>query len=946
MLSIRGAVEHNLKNVNLDLPHNSLVVLCGVSGSGKSSLAFDTVYAEARRRFHAALDPSRSGSRWRRPRVASLEGLAPPIAIAQLGFRADPRSTAGTLSGAYEYFRLLFARTGQPRCLVCGQAVIVHRFEEVYERAAGLPEGTKLTILAPLRIDEVAAAPQWSQQIERAGFARLRLDGEIVRLDEVDSRRIQSSSTIEVVVDRLVVKAAALVRLKGSLEAAVEHSGGRVTLDRLTPNDVESTDMRFSVQPSCSACGAPFEPITPGLFSFNSPRGACPGCRGTGVQSGMEFERFFADKAQALDEALGPLWSEFGHAGLQEDVWLQCQRVGVDPQQPIGEWPPQGADKFWRAGRAPAALRSAPGSADSGRKPSATFPGLRRWLERRAAQAEGNELQWMEERLSDRLCAQCEGSRLSRYPLSVWLEEETIATLMARPVRDTLSFLKGVKFDESRRLIGETIIAQIVSRLQTIEELGLDYLALDRSVDALSSGELQRLRLAAALGGDMTGMLYVLDEPSVGLHARDAQCLAMALLRLRDQGNTLLVVEHDIAVLERADFLVDMGPGAGIEGGHVSAQGTPTEVAATDSPSARYLRGEPHAITGRQRSPGAHGWLRLSGASGHNLKDLDVAIPLQCLVAVSGVSGSGKSSLIHGTLFRLAAARLHKAQQLPLPFRACSGLEQVGSVLAVDQKSIGRSARSNTASYSGLLAYIRRLYAELPEAKLRGYRPAHFSFNVPEGACEQCGGTGLGPERTHGQHEIQGGACASCDGRRFKREVHDIRFRQVTIVEALEMSVIEALDLFGAIPQIERRLQLLRDLGLGYLVLGQPASRLSGGEAQRLKLTAQLSRSVDSQILYILDEPTTGLHIRDVEYLITLLQLLIERGHSVIVVEHDLDVIRCADYVIDMGPESGDGGGQIVVAGAPDEIVAAPGSHTGRCLADRQLRGKQAREPI
>lgn len=939
-LSIRGAVEHNLKGVDLDLPHNSLVVLCGVSGSGKSSLAFDTVYAEAQRRFHAALDSigGRSGSRLRQPRVDSIEGLAPPMAIDQAGVRADPRSTAGTASGTYEYFRLLFARMGQPLCPACGAAVIVHRFEEVYERAAGLLEGTRLIILAPVKVEGSGAGRGGKlERIERSGFGRLRVGSDFVQMDEVDPGCIETGSMVEVVVDRLVVKPDALVRLKGSLEAAVELSGGRLTLVRA--DDDAQADMKFSTQPTCSDCGAPFEPITPGLFSFSSPRGACSQCRGTGVQAGMEFDHFFPDQSQILDEALSPLWSEFGHEELSDHIVLQCERIGVDPQQPIGEWPADKAAKFWKAGRA-RATGGAPTGSNSGRsaRKGATFPGLRRWLERRAALAEGDELTWMEERLGERPCPQCEGSRLSMHSMSVWLGEETIASLMSQPVSVTLGFLRNLEFPESRRPMGETIVHHTAHRLETIEALGLGYLALDRPAATLSSGELQRLRLAAALGSDMTGMLYVLDEPSVGLHARDADRLAGALMRLRDQGNTLLVVEHDLSILHCADYLVEMGPGAGVEGGEVITKGTPGEVAKASSSTARYLRGEPHAAATRRRPPGAHGWLELKGATGHNLKGIDVAVPLQCLVVVSGVSGSGKSSLVHGTLYRAVAARLHKAQQPPLPFSTCTGFEQIGSVMAVDQKSIGRSARSNAASYSGLLTYIRRLYAKLPEARLRGYKPAHFSFNVPgQGACGQCGGTGLGP-RPHGQFESLAQPCATCSGQRFKTEILDIRFRQASIVDVLGMSVSEALALFEAIPQIERRLHMLSDLGLGYLVLGQPASSLSGGEAQRLKLIAELSRSLDTKILYILDEPTTGLHIRDVEYLIELLQLLVDGGHTVVVVEHDLDVIRCADYVIDIGPESGEDGGHIVAAGPPDEIAATPGSHTGRYLADQGSR--------
>ena len=941
-LSIRGAAENNLKSVDLDLPVGRLIVVSGVSGSGKSSLAFDTIYAEARRRFLSALDApaARLARRLRRPRFRSLEGLAPPIAIDQAGVRPDSRATAATLSGAYEYFRLLFARVGQARCLACAEAVVVHRFEEVYERAAGLPEGTKLQVLAPVWVAEGEGGRPWSDRIERAGFGRIRLQGDMVSLDEIDAANLPSGSSIDVVVDRLVIKPDAMVRLKGSLEAAAELSAGRVTLAPAVAAAAFPEDLKFSVRPSCSACGAPFEPITPGLFSFNSPRGACSSCRGIGVHRGMEFERFFVDGSQTLDEALGALWTEFGHDDLRAHLERQCDHLGVDAQQPVGEWPPVEAALLWQSGRARArgSRRAGASSAARGAEHATRFPGLRSWLERRAAQAEGDELAWFEERIGDRPCAQCDGTRLSAHALSVWIEGETIASLMARPVGATLRFLEGLRFGESGRPVGEAIAGQIARRLLTIEELGLGYLSLDRPLDTLSCGELQRLRLAAALGSDMTCMLYVLDEPSVGLHARDADRLARALSRLRDDGNTVIVVEHDLAVMRHADYLVDMGPGAGVEGGHVTAQGRPDEVAASTSSTGRYLRGEPHAIAARRRPPGSQGWLELRGASGHNLKEIDAAIPLQCLVAVSGVSGSGKSSLVHGTLYRLAAARLNKAEHQPLPFRDCRGFEHLGRVLAVDQRPIGRSPRSNAASYSGLMTHVRRLYAELPEARMRGYKPAHFSFNAPQGACDQCGGSGAVLERRRLLVDSVARPCSTCSGRRFKRETLDVRFRHASIADVLEMSVVEALDLFDAIPEVARRLHLLRDLGLGYLVLGQPASSLSGGEAQRLKLTAELGRPVDSRVLYVLDEPTTGLHIRDVEYLVELLQRLVDRGHTVLVVEHDLDVIRCADFVIDMGPEAGEDGGQIVAAGTPDEIAAAPGSHTGKCLARRERR--------
>ena len=900
-LVVREACEHNLRGVSLDLPHESIVAVSGPSGSGKTSLVLDTIYAEARRRFLAALDQGGGWRTLRVPKVGRIDGLAPALALAGGAGRPSPRATVATLSGLYELLRLLFARVGRPGCLACGGRVQTHRFEEASEAARSLPDGTRLMILAPRRQREDETPAQVLSAVDRAGYRHLRLDGRDLLLEEVAPAHIARAQHLSIVVDRLVVKRGITRRLQGSLQAALEVGDGQVVLSALGTG----SDLVFSVRPACSACGAPFPALEPTLFSFNSAAGACAACRGLGVQSGLSYEQVFAAGRATLEGALGPLWHDFGHGDLRDRLQAFCRRHQVNPEQPVGDWGGQAATRLWR------------GEGRRGR-----FIGLARWLERVGAKAQGEELTWLEERLDDAPCASCGGARLRPEALAVELGGASIAAVGECAVTAAAEWLGNLDFPEATAPMGEAIRAQISRRLSLLHELGLEYLQLNRRADTLSSGEFQRLRLGSALSSGTTQMLYVLDEPSAGLHARDAAQILDALRALRDAGNSVFLIEHDSALLRGADWLVDMGPGAGIAGGQVVAEGTPSEVAATESLTGRYLRGALQLPRTRARRP--QGWLALAGARGHNLRQLDVQWPLGTLTCVTGVSGSGKSSLVSHTLHPLLAAKLHGAQRRPLPYSTCTGVEQVARVVAVDQRPIGRSARSNAATYTGVLAPIRRLFAELPEARLRGYRPGHFSFNAPEGACDLCKGRGASDDLE--------AICRACSGRRYRGEVLDVRYRQHHIAEVLEMSVATASAFFAAVPQVAQRLATLSEVGLGYLHLGQPATSFSGGEAQRVKLAAELGRSHQDHALYILDEPTVGLHLEDVRLLLALLQRIVDEGNTVVVVEHHLEFIAAADWVIDLGPEGGCAGGALMACGRPEEVAHAAGSHTGEHL--------------
>ena len=906
VLVVRGACEHNLQNVDVELSHGTLVVFSGVSGSGKTSLAFDTIYAEARRRYWMTVARTGQGQALKAPRVRRLDGLSPAVAIGQARPRHNPRVTVATLAGLHDYLRLLFARLGVPHCLVCGTQVRSQSFEEVYEQAAGLPAGTGLLVLAPRWLGKGGDPGLLLAEIDRAGYRRLRLDGRIVLLEEVEPRELVGR--IEIVVDRLVVKADTTRRLKGSLQAALEIGQGHIGLVYLE----REREAFFAVRPSCPSCQTPFPAQTPALFSFNSVHGACPQCRGLGTQSGLDFDQMWAGGQANVEDALGALWRDFGHRELRDRVYRFCQRHKIDPEQPIGEWSEEAAARLWDGG---------------GRR--GAFKGVGPWAQERRQKAEGEELAWLEERLGDTPCPACQGSRLLPEARAVEIDGHTLDQILALSIAEGASLLGQIRFSGPRATAGDSIRARLLQILERLADLGLPYLQLGRRADSLSSGEWQRLRLGAVLGASMTQVLYVLDEPSAGLHPRDVDRLLGAVESLRDGGNTVLVVEHDAAVLRRADTVVDMGPGAGVAGGRIVAVGNPREVAGSPGPTGRHLRGE--ISVGKSRGRPAAGWLELVGASGHNLQRLTVRFPLGNLVCVTGVSGSGKSTLVNDTLKPLLAAHLQGARHRPLDYISCDGLEQLERVVGVDQRPIGLTPRSNAATYTGLLAPIRQLFAERPEARLRAYRPAHFSFNAPQGACGACGGRGSRSLRQAWREEMEA-VCGSCSGRRYKAEVLEIRYRGLNLAEVLDLSVAQALEIFAAVPEAARRLQVMDDVGLGYLRLGQPASSFSGGEAQRIKLAAELSRPQRAHTLYMLDEPTIGLHLEDVRLLVNLLQRLVDQDNSVIVVEHQIELIAAADYVIDLGPEGGEGGGRVVATGPPAAIADEEKSWTGRFL--------------
>lgn len=925
-IRVRGACEHNLRGVDVDLMHGQLIAVTGVSGSGKSSLAFDTIYAEARRRFllTAGAGAAVFADRLLPVQADSIDGLRPALAIAQARQRPSARSTAATVTGVADFLRLLFARAGRAHCLACGTTVEVHRLDEVCELAAGRSEGTRLVILAPMPVAaDGDTARQRMDHVQRAGFRRLRVAGGIGLLEDFDIDQIVGA-TLDVVVDRVVVNDGVHRRLKGSLQAASLVGAGAVVL-----LDHDSGDeQRFSLRPGCSGCGAPFADITPALFSFNSPSGACPACHGSGLSASTAFERLLSP-AEAPGLVLAPLWERFGHRQLRKDLEAFCRRLDMDGSTPLSEWPGAAVEALWEG--------------EGGRRRGA-FVGMRRWLAAQVGRSEdAGESAWLEDLAGadGADCDTCGGQRLSPSALAVQIDGYNIADLTRLPLAEAMQCLSTLRVPEETRLVADHILHTIGQALTTLMELGLGYLSLDRRARSLSAGELQRLHLVAALGSGLSQVLYVLDEPSAGLHARDTARLGQALQRLRDRGNTVLMVEHDLALIGVAEQVVELGPGAGVDGGALVAQGTPVDIAAAPTATGRALCGDQGGSASRLRVAGAAGWLQLVGASGHNLKSLDVSIPLGCLSCISGVSGSGKSSLVHDTLHPILSARLHRGERRPLAFTDLQGIDQIERVVAVDQAPIGRSARSNAATYTGLMAALRNLLMELPEARMRGYRPGHFSFNSL-GACPACAGTGTDPA-ADGFDDLSV-RCRTCSGSRYRREVLEIHFRDHSIDDILQLSVAEALALFTNVPDASRPLQLLADLGLGYLRLGQPASSLSGGEAQRVKLAAELGRPAQERTLYILDEPTSGLHPQDVAYLLELLQRLVDRDNTVVVIEHDMAVIAAADHIIDLGPEAGDAGGEIVVVGTPLQVAASASSHTGRYLA-RYLAGKGGGNP-
>ena len=937
-IRVRGARTHNLRNIDVELPRNRLVVVTGLSGSGKSSLAFDTLYAEGQRRYVESLS---SYARqflqiMEKPDVDHIEGLSPAIAIQQRNAGANPRSTVGTVTEIHDYLRLLYARAGQAHCPDHPEVALgAHSVAQMVDAALARPDGSALMVLAPVVQGRKGQFAELFNDLRARGFVRFRIDGAVVDADAIPELTRSETHTIDVVVDRLRVRPQSRTRLAESFETALRIAEGKAHL--LDGDSGEET--AFSSRYACPVCGYAAPTLEPRLFSFNNPYGACGTCAGLGKVEFFDPERVVAHPELSLGGGAIAGWdarNKQSHARLA----ALALRNGVDMNVPWEDLPQTFRDQVLHGD----GLEEAPAPPSRGRRASgsaaiAAFPGVLPTLERRWRETDSPSIREALAPLrSLRACPDCQGTRLRREARFVFLGQGTqrkaIFEVEALPLAQAHDCMTTLELEGMRREIGLPIITEIGARLRFLNDVGLGYLTLDRATDTLSGGEAQRIRLASQIGSGLTGVLYVLDEPSIGLHQRDNQRLIETLKRLRDLGNTVLVVEHDEEMIRTADHVIDMGPGAGVHGGNVVAQGTPAEIVADpQSLTGAYLSGRQQiAVPAARRRPGLD-WLRLRGASGNNLKSVDLELPVGRLVCITGVSGSGKSTLINDTLAAVLARHLNGARAEPAPYAVIEGLEHFDRLVCIDQAPIGRTPRSNPATYTGLFAPIRELFAASVTARERGYGVGRFSFNVAGGRCETCQGEGLIKVEMHFLPDIYV-TCETCDGRRYNRETLDVLYRGRNISEVLDLSVEQAHGVFDAVPVLERKLRTLTDVGLGYIRLGQSATTLSGGEAQRIKLAHELSKRDTGRTLYVLDEPTTGLHFHDIALLLAVLHRLRDAGNTVVVIEHNLDVIKTADWLIDLGPEGGGAGGRIVAAGTPEEIAATPGSHTGHYLRE------------
>ncbi|HUP20882.1 MAG TPA: excinuclease ABC subunit UvrA [Gemmatimonadota bacterium] len=934
ILRIQGAREHNLKDVNVELPRNRLVVITGLSGSGKSSLAFDTIYAEGQRRYVESLSAYARQflGVMEKPDVDLIEGLSPAIAIEQKAGARNPRSTVGTVTEIYDYLRLLYARAGVPHCYNCGRRIERQSVDQIVDAILAWPEGRRIQVLAPLVRGRKGEYREVFAEARREGFVRVRVDGTVHDLESVPKLKKNVAHSIEVVVDRLTVDPASRGRLADSVATALDLGGGLVAVHASAADGVGEEERLFSRDLACVHCGISYEELEPRMFSFNSPYGACPACDGLGTRMEVDPDLVLLDPRVSILEGVVKPWGE-PRGQLAKTVLPSLAReFGFDPNTPWGELT-EGVRHVLLRG---SGERQIEFNYESGKKKGAyraPWEGIVGQLQRRYEETESDSVRrQIEEHMAVLPCHFCGGKRLRPEALAVTVGGKGIGDVVAWPVYAALEFFEGHEPAERDREIAGPILKEVRERLGFLVAVGLDYLTLERSAGTLAGGEAQRIRLATQIGSQLTGVLYVLDEPSIGLHQRDNGRLLATLERLRDLGNTVLVVEHDEETIRAADWVVDLGPGAGREGGRVVAEGTPAEVeAAAASITGAYLRGERRIEVPAERREGTGAALVVTGAREHNLKDLRVEFPLGRFVGVTGVSGSGKSTLVNDILHRALAQRLHGSKERPGDHDAIEGAEAVDKVIAIDQSPIGRTPRSNPATYTGVFTPIRELFAELPESKMRGYDQGRFSFNVSGGRCEACNGDGLIKIEMHFLPDVYV-PCEECKGKRYNRETLEIHYKGKTIADVLDMEVEEALEFFRRVPKIGRKLKTLHDVGLGYIELGQPATTLSGGEAQRVKLATELAKVATGSTLYILDEPTTGLHFEDVKVLLGVLHQLVDRGNTVLVIEHNLDVIKTADWVVDLGPEGGDRGGQVVAEGTPEQVARAKGSHTGGYL--------------
>lgn len=928
-LRVRGAGEHNLKNIDVDIPLGKLVVITGLSGSGKSSLAFDTIYAEGQRRYVESLS---SYARqflglMEKPDVESIEGLSPAISIDQKSTSRNPRSTVATVTEIYDYMRLLFARVGIPHCPVCGKTVSKRTPQAIVDEILKLPKGSRLMILAPLAVDKKGEFAHVPEQYQKLGFARARVDGVVYSLDEWPDLDKKYKHTIELVVDRLVIGTANNTRVAQSVEQALEAAHGTVEVLEVDNDSLHVYSQRF-------ACvDHPDEPIPelePRLFSFNSPQGACPVCTGLGNRLEVDPDLVFNPNLTIAEGSIRP------YNRVNSDAWYMKKLAAVaeahnfDLHTPVKDLDDEALEKIlYGTGEQKYTVELG-----SGRTYDSTYEGVVPNLERRHKETDSEFMRKDIERfMRERPCHACKGARLKPVVLAVTIHEKNIIDIINLSVEDALDFFANkLKLSESEMVIAKQILREIGDRLRFMHDVGLNYLELGRAANTLSGGEAQRIRLATQIGSGLRGVLYVLDEPSIGLHQRDNDRLIKTLRHLRDIGNTVLVVEHDEDTIRAADYLLDIGPGAGVHGGEVVAHGTPEEVAKnTKSITGRYLKGSENIELPKKRRKTDGNTLVVHGASEHNLKDITAEFPLGVLTVVSGVSGSGKSTLVNDIVARELAARLNRAQTVPGSHGEITGIEHLDKTIVIDQSPIGRTPRSNPATYTGIFTPIRELYASLPESNVRGYKAGRFSFNVKGGRCENCQGDGVIKIEMHFLPDVYV-TCEVCKGKRYNREALEITYKNKTISDILAMTVEEAAEFFKAQTSIARKLDTLVEVGLGYITLGQPATTFSGGEAQRIKLASELSKRSTGKTFYILDEPTTGLHSADVKKLIHILQQLITGGNTMVIIEHNLDVIKSADHLIDMGPEGGAGGGQIVATGTPEEVAKNPNSYTGKYL--------------
>ncbi len=930
---IRGVRQNNLKNFDLTLPRNKLIVFTGLSGCGKSSLAFDTLYAEGQRRYVESLSSYARQflGQMEKPDVDAIDGLSPAISIDQKTTSKNPRSTVGTVTESHDYLRLLYARVGVPHCPKCGREISKQTVDQMVDQLLSLPERTRMQLLAPVVRARKGEHAKVLESVAKQGFVRVRVDGEIYDAADVPALSKQKKHNIEVVVDRLILREDIRSRLTDSLETALSLSGGVVIAD-IGPGERE---MLFSQNLACPECGISMEELAPRSFSFNSPFGACPTCAGLGVQMKIDPDLIVPDWTKSLREnpfnVMG--WSNL-EAGTQAGMFFEAlsEKYGFSLDTPLCDLPKEALDVVLYGTKGePLKIHYTRPNGDS-HTFTAPFEGVIPTTERRAAETQSDATKaYYESLMTQTPCPDCHGRRLRPEILAVTVGGKSIADVSDLSVRDARTFFAGLSFGEKDTMIAAPILKEISARLGFLNDVGLDYLTLSRAAGTLSGGEAQRIRLATQIGSSLVGVLYILDEPSIGLHQRDNARLIATLKHLRDIGNTLIVVEHDEDTMFAADQIVDIGPGAGEHGGRLIAQGTAQEImACPESITGAYLsgrRGIP--VPTRRKTP--TGFLHVRGARTHNLKNLSVDIPLGVMTAVTGVSGSGKSSLVNEIVYKTLQRDLNRAHVRPGDCDGIDGVEQLDKVIAIDQSPIGRTPRSNPATYTGLFDMIRKVFAATPEAKARGYRENRFSFNVRGGRCEACSGDGILRIEMHFLADIYV-PCEVCKGKRYNRETLEVLYKGKSIADVLDMTVEEALSFFDAYPRISRKLQTLLDVGLGYIKLGQPSTTLSGGEAQRVKLATELSRTSTGKTFYVLDEPTTGLHMADCERLVGVLRQLAHGGNTVLVIEHNLDVIKACDYVIDLGPEGGDGGGTLVFEGTPEEVAACEKSYTGQFL--------------